>query len=266
MAKDYTSEELFSSGDEDQQSVPFKKNCAQLSDRRRRHSPMSSSEDSCERDQGGPVSKRNTCKTLTGREVKSTSTPRYRPTCSSQRRRFMSGEAGKENVSMNVCAATPSRMVTPTNYCPSRSRKSFSMSSSRSEKERSGVTSLLSKAGRNKHAHNMQSPSLSSKSVRTPEQRHVHSPSTSSSSASMLQELKKTNDLLVTLVHRVEKTEERMQKMEMTLKSSSPSSSSSGSSCSHKQSRKKDVPLQVKVCSSLLSDVIVTVVSICIVL
>ena len=75
--------------------------------------------------------------------------------------------------------------------------------------------------------------------------------STSTSTTSdVLKELKKTNEILPTLVNRVEKTEERMEKLENNMYT--PSSSSSGSSSSSsgwkpRSSRRKEVPLQVRV-------------------
>ena len=61
----------------------------------------------------------------------------------------------------------------------------------------------------------------------------------------VLQELRKANQLLVTLVSRVEKTEERMEKLERNVCTSTPVSSSSSD---HKaSSRRKKVPLQVRV-------------------
>lgn len=72
------------------------------------------------------------------------------------------------------------------------------------------------------------------------------STSTSSDPNDVVQELRKTNQQLVTLVSRVEKTKERMEKFEKNV-CSPVSSSSSSSDHKARSSRKKDVPLQVRV-------------------
>ena len=59
----------------------------------------------------------------------------------------------------------------------------------------------------------------------------------------IMSEVKKSNDLLLTLVNRLKKTEARLRVVESSIKNSSSSSSStSGSS-----SRTKDVPAEVRV-------------------
>ena len=69
---------------------------------------------------------------------------------------------------------------------------------------------------------------------------------------SVLKELKKTNEILATLVTRIEKTETRMEKVEVTLQSSSVSSSESDGTRA-KKTRNRDVPAPVKViCSGLV--------------
>ena len=72
--------------------------------------------------------------------------------------------------------------------------------------------------------------------------------------SSVLKELKKTNEILATFITRIEKTETRMDKVEVTLQSSSVSSSESDSTRA-KKTRNRDVPAPVMViCSGLVYD------------
>ena len=67
--------------------------------------------------------------------------------------------------------------------------------------------------------------------------------STSTDANDVLKELKKMNEILLTLVNCVEKTEEQMEKLENNMYT--PNNSSSGRK--PRSSRRKEVPLQLRV-------------------
>ena len=72
---------------------------------------------------------------------------------------------------------------------------------------------------------------------------------TRGSNDQVLKEVQKSNKLLLTLVHRVEKTERRLKVVEDKLTNESTSSSGADSTPSRKcSSKKKDVPDEVRVC------------------